>query len=224
MVTSTGPLTRTSLTSFLSEVEAVLSVSQPRLTARALEGKIIIAGTLVCSGPEGPFDEFEIALGVLLGFPSIEPLVCETGGRIPHDPDRHVFPSDGQCCICIWEEWLWEVEEPSFREFVEGPLHSYFVSQSMFEQTGEWPFGDRAHDVDGLMDAYRGILQLEDDADVLAYIRLLRLKNIKGHHDCPCRSGKKVRHCHRSFLAELKSKVPAFLIEMMDRKLSAYSG
>lgn len=222
MVGLIDPLGAHNQAAFLDEIETILNDVQPGLSVRAVGECIGIEGTLVCTGPSGPFDKFEILAGLFPGFPFVEPVVQETGGRIPHELDRHVYPERGLCCICVWDEWIWDVKTPDFEKFLEGPLHSYFVSQSLFEITGQWPLGERRHGLDGLRDAYRRMLDLNDSADVEQCISLLRLREIKGHNICYCGSEKKVRDCHRDFLEALKRNIPEFLVNSMAEKLALY--
>jgi hypothetical protein len=217
------PLDATNQTGFLTEIDEALQDRPHRLEVRSLEKGFALKGQFVCSGPEGPFDFFEILIVIEWGFPFVEPLVWETAKRIPRDPDRHIYSASGQCCICIWEEWLWTTDCANFQSFVDGPLNSYFVSQSLFELKGQWVFGERRHGKDGIIDAYRRILKLGDQEDVSPYVCLLRHKKIKGHNICPCGSGKKLRHCHHQFMLDLKEQIPAFLLERMMQRIKGYS-
>lgn len=219
MVGLEDPLGDTNHAAFVTEVEETLAQVQPGLTVRIVKDIVAVEGQVICTGSEGIFDSFEVLIAISRGFPLIEPIVWETRKRIPRVQDRHIYPDSGRCCICIWEEWLWDVGDPSFHKFLVGPIHSYFVSQSIFEMTGDWPFGERRHGKPGLIDAYRRMLDLSDGDDVEKYVQLLRQRSIKGHNECPCGSGKKVRDCHRAQLTEMKARIPSFLLQRMASNL-----
>lgn len=181
---------------YLEHVDAVLLRLQPELKSSLVHGNICISGALICTGDEGPFDTFEISAVLPVGFPLAVPYVWETGKRIPRTADRHIYPKPGNCCLCVWEEWLWGKPNPSFEDFLAGPLHSFFVSQSLFELTGKWPFGERDHDRLGLDQAVAKMLSDIPDLQVDRALAILSQPKIKGHARCPCGSGHRLRNCH----------------------------
>lgn len=102
-----------------------------------------------------------------------EPAVYEIGGRIPRKPSRHINPN-GDCCITVWEHWLLTAADNSFANYLEGPVNEYFLGQYRYEQTGKWPFGERAHGQAGLLEAYVQILGVSPRHRTVAYyLRLL---------------------------------------------------
>lgn len=181
---------------YREHVETVLQRFQPELTASLVKGDICISGNLICAGDEGPFDSFEILAVLPIGFPLKEPFVWETGERIPRTADRHIYPKPGNCCLCVWEEWLCGKPKVGFEDFLVGPLHSYFVSQSIFEMTGKWPFGERSHDRQGLDQALAELLSEIPNALIDRALAILSQPKIKGHARCPCGSGQRLRNCH----------------------------
>ena len=212
------------LTGYLNAVNAVLERLQPELAAEIVDSTICITGKLVCSGQDGAFDAFEIALLLQDGFPKTEPFVWETAGRIPRVADRHIYPTPGNCCLCVWQEWLWKTQHPDFESFLIGPLHSYFVSQSIFELTGDWPFGERDHDQAGLDQALESMLEVIPNAQTDAALALLSQKKIKGHARCPCGSGKRLRSCHFDDLLFIRGRLPAVSWGELKRQRLAYEG
>lgn len=129
-----------------TQMTRAVNAHQPELAASCSENIIILDGPLVVSIPKGPFDYYQVRLGVPVGLPWKEPIVLETGGRIPKLADRHVLPKEGICCLRVWEEWLLTVSDPSFENLLTGQLHDSFVCQSWFEAKGEWPYGRRSHE------------------------------------------------------------------------------
>lgn len=200
--------------SLLQEIQVALDAHQPELEAEESENHISVHGKFVLSGPAGPFDVFEIFIGVEDEFPLSEPIVLEPAGRIPHIPDRHVFPRHGICCLGVWEEWLVNSADHSFEAFLLGPLHSYFVSQSEFERTGRWPFGERSHGDEGIIEAYSDLLGVEKDREkVVSYLRLIRQCELKGHAICPCGCRQRLRNCEFPRLKRLREKIPPWIAQ-----------
>ncbi len=95
---------------------------------------------------------------------------------------------------------------------MEGPIKNFLVGQSMFEATGNWPFGERPHGFEGLVQGYGDLFGSTEPAVILSYLRYLALKAPKGHWGCPCGGGRKVRQCsHQEQLAALRSRVPPMI-------------
>jgi hypothetical protein len=199
-----------------TDVQQAVDSYQPELTVSRADVLIILEGLFVVSGPDGPFDSYQIKAGIPAEFPTEEPVVFEEGGRIPRIPDRHVSPKDGNCCLGVWEEWLLTTPNHRFETFLTGPMHDYFASQTYFEVKGVWPFGERSHGMLGVVEAYSDLLKVAPDAEIItAYLNLLSLRQIKGHQLCPCGSGRRLRHCHRDDLSKLTSKISPLMAKRM---------
>lgn len=205
----------------LEEIERAVATHQPELAVSTTDALILLDGRFVVSGPSGPFDFYEVRVGVSPDYPAQEPIVFETAGRIPKDIDRHIFPKYDDCCLGVWEEWLLTSPNHRFETFLTGPMHDYFLSQSHFEATGEWPFGERSHGKQGVLESYADLLQLPcEEGLVASYLRILSRTHLKGHTPCPCGSGKKLRNCHRSEFEELKQRIPAFIAKRMYQRIN----
>ena len=155
-----------------------------------------------------PEDRYSIEILFLNDYPLTLPQVRETGGRIPHTSDRHVNPKDGTACLCIPDEWFIQRPDESLLTFLRGPLYNYFLSQKTYETLGEWPLGERRHGNDGLLDFYQESLGTEDPQVIKKYLEYVCLQTPKGHWDCPCGSGKRIRNCHHEKIADLRRKLP----------------
>lgn len=199
-----------------SEVQQAVGRHQPELAISRTDSHIILDGLFVVSGPDGPFDFYQLLAGIAVGFPAEEPWVFEKGGRIPRTADRHVFPKDGNCCLGVWEEWLLTSPDHRFETYLTGPMHDYFVSQTYYEVNGVWPFGERSHGMLGVLEAYADLLGIAPDAKIITnYLRLLSRQQIKGHAFCPCGSGRRLRRCHSNDLHRLTRKISPFMAQRM---------
>lgn len=207
---------------YRTQVEAVLQRLQPELNSSLVEGCICISGNLICTGDQGPFDAFEISALLPIGFPQKEPFVWETGERIPRTADRHVYPKPGNCCLCVWEEWLWGKTDVGFEDFLVGPLHSYFVSQSIFEMTGDWPFGERDHDKEGLDQALAKMLSDIPNVSMDNALAILSQTEVKGHARCPCGSRLRLRNCHYNELVSARQKLPPLSWKKLKERRKLY--
>lgn len=153
-------------------------------------------------------DRYSVELQLATNHPAGLPVVRETGGRIPRHPDRHIVATDGTACVLIPDErWrLWPVGTP-LKDFLTGPLHSFFLAQSMVEEGQPWPFGQWAHGAKGIFQYYRELLKTSNLRVITTYLDYLAAKHVKGHWACPCGSGGRVRDCHLGQIKNLRDKI-----------------
>ncbi len=153
-------------------------------------------------GYEPITDEFEIKLIVPSSYPKELPWVRETGGRIKENYE-HVF-NNGKLCLAVpIEERLTFEQQPSLVGFVDKLLVPYLYGYCFWEKHGEHPFGEREHGEAGIVGFYVEKLGLSDDIQVLEVLLHLHQYGYRGHHDCPCGSGAKLRNCHGHALKKL---------------------
>jgi hypothetical protein len=149
-------------------------------------------------------ERYQIEIRVPRDYPKTLPVVEEIGGRIPRIADHHIS-ADGTACLLVPEEWLLAGDQ-SFRAFLDGPIRNFFLGQILVEAGKPWPFGERSHGYDGLIESYRELLAITDPTRVIAYFDCLRRRALKGHFDCPCGSNKRLRNCHRAELQSLAKR------------------
>ena len=121
-----------------------------------------------------------------------------------------------RCCLGVWEEWLLTAPDHTFETFLTGVMHDYFVSQTYFEARGEWPFGERSHGKAGVLESFAELLDVENDVTIVVeHLSLLSMNVAKGHHPCPCGSGRRLRRCQRDKVDELKKRIPSAMARRM---------
>lgn len=208
-------------------VEAVVGFIQPRLRVETngqgflLCGEFLVFEAGAISNPTGPLTSFEIELFIPDNFPRTEPVLRETGGRIPRKASRHINPN-GDCCVTVWEHFLLSAPDLSIQGYLNGPVNEYFLGQSWFEKKQEWPFGERSHGRKGLVEAYSDLLGASPKEQDLTYrLRMLAQDWPKGHWQCPCGSGRKLRGCHRDAMMELHQRIPPRMARRMLLRLKS---
>lgn len=191
------------------EVRKQINGDYQNLHFSTLEGVIFLRGSFPLKDGEYEVDRYSIEIKFPSNYPRDLPLVREIGGRIPRTGDRHVYV-DGMACLFLPDQRAWICPEgTSFLDFLNGPVRNYFLSQSVFELEGVWPFGERSHGVQGIVEFYSEILGTGNTAIITRYLEALSKKAVKGHWPCPCGSGERLRHCHIKKILELRQKIPA---------------
>ncbi len=188
---------------FYQSLQKEVQQAYPHLQFLVRGGTVFLSGTFLLKDGEKIVDHFQIEIEFPFNYPKRLPVVYETAGRIPRIPDRHTYPS-GEACLYLPMQ-LAEIfpEGSNLLDFLNSPVRSFFVSQSHFELTGKWPFGEWPHGVDAIIEYYAPILGTQDRNVISRYIEMITKKEIKGHWSCPCGSGKLLRHCHYEMVAKL---------------------
>lgn len=222
-----GRVKRTRPKELLAEVERYLAVDQPELSASLQGENVLVTGTY-CLQPRagnnldhGCLDKFEIEVDIRRGFPETEPIVREVKGRIPRSVEHHINVELDTCCIEVWESWLAQNPEATIADFFELPLRNFFLSQVNHEQHGKFPFGEHDHGEPGKLAEYARLLECEPDRDkVVKVLKALKYSPPRGHWDCPCGSGKRIRDCCIDKLKRLSESISPHLAKRMLKALS----
>jgi len=201
----------------VEQLDGQVHARYPSLRGILRDGGPVLSGTFPVEHEGTVLDRFVIEGYFPYGL-GLPPVILETNGRIPRTVDRHVFPN-GTICVEVPELTLLRGDY-SLVSFLEGPVHNYFLGQSLVESGQPWPFGEWSHGKLGLLEAYAEILGVADEASIRRYLDFLSRQGLKGHWQCPCGSGKRLRHCHRQRLGSLRNDVPAPLARLALRRLN----
>lgn len=151
-------------------------------------------------------------------YPIVAPRIFEIGGRIPRTLDHHVN-SDGSLCLGVPEElWVALGGEWELGAVLDGPVRSFLIGVTSKLQGGAWPYGERAHGAEGLCQFYASFIGTADPERVIELLKMLARDKLKGHWDCPCGSGLRLRNCHGAAVAELhRKKLPPEMLARSGR-------
>lgn len=168
---------------------------------------IYLGGLLSFEGPadtpSSTVKTFGVKIVVPEGYPAELPAVWETGGQI--DASYEHVNSDGTLCLAVpIEARLRFQQRPTLLGFVENFVVPYLYGYCCWKEHGEHPVGEREHGSEGILRYYCEEFGLTDEAAALSVILFLAEHGYRGHLDCPCESGRRVRHCHGAKLRELQ--------------------
>ena len=194
----------------------------PDLHLAVSPGPLMFRGTFPVIDAGGVVDRFTIEMSFPEGV-NRPPTIRETGGRIPRTVDRHVFPHSGAICTDVPELTLL-AGKFSLLSYLEGPVHNYFLGQSLVERGKPWPFGKWSHGRTGLLEAYGELLGLDaqDENQIRRYLNCLAHKKVKGHWQCPCGSGKAIRQCHGDQVRRLHERIPPRIAQQARERLQMH--
>jgi hypothetical protein len=179
----------------------------PDLRFRLAGEFVVLEGDFPLVAEEKVRDRYLVEITLARDHPKSLPVVRDVAGRIPRKAERHMN-GDGTACVFLSDErWKsWPIGAPLV-DFLNGPLRSYFICQSVVESGDPWPMEQLGHGAEGIRMSYRELLGTGNDDVVRDYLACLAAKQVKGHWSCPCGSGKRLRHCHLARVLELRKKV-----------------
>ena len=195
------------MTEFMeTQIADLTAVHKGLLKLAQHDGETILSGTVPFEasydGLETIVDTFDIELAIPSNFPTRLPHVKETGGQISSDYD-HLDPGGTLCLAVPIEQRRVFLEEPTLLGFVNRLVIPYLYGYCYFRKHGHHPFEEAAHGYEGILHHYKDSLGLDDDLAALRVISFLLEYGYRGHHDCPCGSGRRVRDCHGPKLLQL---------------------
>jgi len=173
------------------------------------DGSATVRGTFPVRSPDRRvLDRYQVSIELPADYPRCLPIVREVGGRIPWKADFHVN-ADGVACVLLPDDrWRCFPEGAPFVQFLDGPVHQFFLGQSLVALGEDWPFGQWSHGPNGVNEYYQWLLETDDAPTIARYLHVLAKLSMKGHWDCPCGSGQKIRRCCRAKIEALRRKIP----------------
>ena len=148
-------------------------------------------------------DEYIVEITVPEDYPEILPTAKEIGGRI--SKDFYTYPDNTLCLGSPIETRIKFRKQETLLGFVEDLLIPFLYAYSYREKCGEMPYGELSHGVNGILESYKGLFQINDDLAVMAFLKILADDNYRGHMSCPCGSNIKLRNCHGNIVRELQN-------------------
>lgn len=166
---------------------------------------MFVKGTLDFSGRgNGQLinDSFEIEILISEVFPKEPPSTKEIGGRIPSAFHHY---DDGSLCLGTpLHIRMTFLQNPTLLGYVQDLVIPYLFSYCYWKKFGRMPFGELSHGRKGIMEYYKELFNLKSDLVVIKLLKIIAEDNYRGHHICPCGSGKIIRQCHGEIIRKIK--------------------
>lgn len=168
--------------------------------------EVIVAGKLPfeasADGLETITGSFDVEIRIPTDYPEQLPQAKEIGNQIDSNYE-HRYP-DGTLCLAVpIEERRVFAQQPTLLGFFDRLVIPYLYGYSFWKKHGYHPFDEAEHGYEGILRHYMDSLQLKDEVAALRVICFLFEYGYRGHHDCPCGSGRRVRVCHGQRLRAL---------------------
>jgi hypothetical protein len=196
-----------SLEAVAARVRHELAGTHPELQVEVRDGAVRLVGPIRLCDDGAEIDRFDVEIVLSGRHPREVPGVYEIGGRIPRILDRHVYVAGNACLFAPGERWRHWPRGAGLAAFIDGPVRSYFVGQAHFELTEQWPFGQRSHGFEGILEAYAEIIGTAEPSTIVRYLIALARRKLRPRLPCPCGSGRPIHSCHTRQVAELRGQI-----------------
>ncbi len=192
----------TSIEQFHSEAERI-NILYPSLHYVQENGQPVIIGSILLQVDELLIDHYEVRIVPSENYPYRFPHVFETGGKIPHNIDWHVYPDGHSCIKSLPEEILISKKGIQLEKFIKEQVIPYFFNQKYREMHGFF-LHERKHGPDGNIDFFVELFDTKDYRVICQGLLLLIDNKLPNRvNNCFCGSGKKYRKCHKKALKML---------------------
>lgn len=169
-------------------------------------------------------DEFQIEIIIPDTYPDKPPMLKETGNKIPDTFHRN---GDNTKCLGVPLEIRMKFKDnPTLIGFVEELVVPYLFSYSYWDKHNKMPFDEWSHFGRGILEYYQDLLNVRSEMVVLEFLKILADDNYRGHINCPCGSGEKLRKCHGEQIRNIQKYMTpndfyydyAHVISQLDKK------
>lgn len=191
------------MTTIEEQIQEVI-IRFPELKLSKTNNNILISGKIDINCEhldEHIIDEYEVMI-IINNYPEKLPMIRETNKRIPLKYG-HVY-KDGELCLATEDEIKLTLGENfTLNQWIDNFVIPYFFGYSYFEKYGVMPFGERSHGARGIKEFYKDFFGVDTEKKAISFLKFISsFKNYKykGHHICPCGSGKRIRDCHKDIL------------------------
>jgi len=163
---------------------------------------------------------FQLEIEIPPGYPNKLPFVKETSGKI--DFRYHHLNADGSFCLAApFEIKRVFSKQPTLVGYMDNLVLPYLYSYCYWREHKTMPFGELSHGGDGIVEYYLDQFGVSDKTALVRSLYKLYKFGYRGHHACPCGSGKAIRKCHKSIVWEIsqlftKQELASDLLYMFD--------
>lgn len=198
----------------------------PKLKLFEKDKKKTIGGEIDIFDAAGNYvNSFDINVVVPRNYPYGFPLLFETSNKFEHIPDRHIN-EEGSCCVCsLQESDLISQKGITIKDFFLGYVVPYLANQLYFDSEEEWANGDYEHGVEGILQFYRELFEMEPIHEVINLLSFFNTHKMNRNDNCFCGKKEKLKRCHLQTytiikdLSKARIEYDILVLKWLSRKL-----
>ena len=148
--------------------------------------------------------DYKISVKIPINSPDL-PTVTNDGKEI-HFGYPHIYPNRDLCLDTDSAIRIRFINGFSLVDWMKEYVEPYFYSYEYFQKYHTYPFGQRSHNYEGVLEYYKELWNVTSKQATRNLMQYVAKKKYKGHNPCPCGSGKKLRYCHGSKIYNFMAK------------------
>lgn len=174
----------------------------------ASESTISISGVLEIDSiirDEYILESYRVKIDIPNNYPRELPVIKELSSKI----DEHYSHVNLDNSLCLATDVDMHVQlSPcySLLDYVTKFVIPYFISHEYHKKYNIFPFGERAHGIEGVFEFYREFFKIEKFNPMYDLLHYTSTKRYRGHVVCPCGSNERVRKCHGERIQSLQKE------------------
>lgn len=143
-------------------------------------------------------EKFLVEITIPKDYPKSLPIIKEVGNFLNNNYPHINY--DKTLCLAVESEIRYKLA-PNYTltQWMENFAIPFFYSYCFYSKYHRYPFGERSHGREGIIEYFLEFFDVKKEQDLKECLHIMSRQSYKGHHLCPCGSGKKLRDCHFNF-------------------------
>lgn len=180
--------------SALQQVKSLLQIYDKLHIEKESNQEIILTGEILVNRTASSYTLYKTYhIEVHIPFESDKlPYVFDIGNAI--DSNYNHQYKDGPLCLEIdFAIRIRFVDGLNLVSWMQEFVEPYFFSYEYYQRFGCFPFGERSHGIEGILQSLGDVFQETDNIKVCKILMFIYSDRYRGHLPCPCGSGKNIR-------------------------------
>ena len=185
----------------MPQVERMLAAYPDLYVAETTEDSIEIDGNIIVHRTYNDYtirNIYDLKVIIPLGSENL-PYVIDSSKYI-NETYPHIYTNRMLCLETDIVIRIRFIEGFDLVAWMDEYVEPYFFSYEYYMEFGQFPFGERSHGALGLIESYKELLHASDLLQAKNLAEFMLHHNYRGHHDCPCGSGLRIRNCHGIYM------------------------
>jgi hypothetical protein len=191
-----------------ADIDRIRAV-QPGLRLKFLKDvPVEIFGTYVVRDHNGKLQgDFEIRVIIPAAYPHGFPSLFETSDKIERIADRHIDKEGLVCEEFTRAKTIIASKGLTLERYFNEWVNRYFCWQLLYEEEGMKHLEQWSHNARAIVEFYQDFLKLQDENDIVRFLKAMTEGTIGRNDLCPCGQQRKLKACHAETFTDLK-RVP----------------
>lgn len=180
--------------SALQQVNSLLQIYDKLHIEKESNQEIILTGEILVNRTASSYTlykTYHIEVHIPFEFDKL-PYVFDIGNAIDSN-NNHQYKDGPLCLETDFAIRIRFVDGLNLVSWMQEFVEPYFFSYEYYQRFGCFPFGERSHGIEGVLQSFGDVFQETDNIKVCKILMFIYSDRYRGHLPCPCGSGKNIR-------------------------------